>query len=122
MTTNSRRHTQAVRYCNPNCQFFKCEKRALGSKEKIRGRSRITCNFVEGDLCTGSRCNYSFCVKHKLKPDGTCGLNERKKNKLNDEIIEKKYEKELLQKEQQANKYESYMKDKYRKKLKGIKQ
>lgn len=93
----------------------------MGAKKLVKGRSRISCNFVEGDLCTGSRCTYSFCVKHKMQPDGTCGLRERPTNKEDDDLIEEKYEKELVTKEKQNNRYENLLKDKYRKKLKGVK-
>lgn len=117
LTTNSRRRPQTQRYCNPTCQFFKCSKRALGPKKKVRGRLRITCNFVEGDFCTGSRCTYSFCAKHKLRTDGTCGLVQRPQSKQDDEIIEQKYEKELIKKEKENNQYKIYLKDKYRKKF-----
>ncbi|MHA1356792.1 MAG: hypothetical protein ACTSRC_01635 [Candidatus Helarchaeota archaeon] len=122
MTTNSSRHSQSVRYCNPNCQYFKCSKRAMGPKRKVRGRTRIICNFVSGDYCTGSRCTYSFCVKHKLRPNGTCGLTNQSQRKIDDEKIEAEYEKELIKKDQTEGHYEKkYLKDKYRRKLKGIK-
>jgi len=121
LTTSSKGRSQSPRYCNPNCQYFKCSKRALGPKKKIRGRFYIVCNFVEGDLCTGSRCTYSYCAKRKLRPDGTCGLYGRSQPKENDDLIEEKYERELIQKEKEANRYQSYLKEKYRRKLKGAK-
>jgi hypothetical protein len=94
----------------------------MGAKQNVRGRPRITCNFVEGDFCTGSRCTYSFCVKHKLRTDGTCGLTDRSHNKIDDEQIEEKYEKELIRKDETEGRYEKqYLKDKYRRKLKGAK-
>ncbi|MFX1297855.1 MAG: hypothetical protein ACFFD2_23790 [Promethearchaeota archaeon] len=117
MSINSKPRPNSKRYCTPNCQFFKCSKRALGQKKKVGGRIRISCNFVDGDLCTGSRCTYSFCQKHKLKADGTCGLEERSGLRPADDEIEEKYEKELIQKDQQADKYQSFLKEKYRRKL-----
>ena len=121
LTTKTRPQNRKVRYCNPNCQFFKCSKRAMGPTRKIRGRTRISCNFVQGDLCTGSKCTYSFCQKRKMLSDGTCGLRERSGGKETDDKIEAKYEKELIKKDQQSSQYTSLMKDKYRKKLKGKK-
>ncbi|NVM53026.1 MAG: hypothetical protein HWN66_04940 [Candidatus Helarchaeota archaeon] len=121
MTTNTKRHNRSIRYCSPNCQFFRCSKRALGPKQRVRGRLRISCKFVAGDLCTGSRCTYSFCTKHKMLPDGKCGLRERPTVKEDDDKIEQKYERELLNKEKQNSRYQTLLKDKYRKKLKGNK-
>ena len=117
MVTNSRKASHSKRYCTPNCQYFRCSKRALGKKKEIRGRTRIMCNFVDGDWCTGSRCTYSFCTKHKLRTDGTCGLSKRSKSDVDEDVIEEKYEKELMRKEKEENNYQSYIKDKYRKKL-----
>jgi hypothetical protein len=34
------------------------------------------CNWV-GDVCVVSKCNYAFCEKRALLPDGSCGLEER---------------------------------------------
>ncbi len=93
----------------------------MGPTRRIRGRPRISCNFVQGDLCTGSKCTYSFCQKHKMLPDGICGLRERQGAKVDDDKIESKYEKELIKKDKQNSRYESLMKDKYRRKLKGKK-
>lgn len=89
----------------------------MGPKTTVRGRTRITCTFVDGDLCTGSRCTYSFCVKHKLKTDGTCGLTDRPVQQVDDDSIEAKFEKELVKKDKESSKYEKQLKDKYRKKL-----
>jgi len=88
----------------------------MGPNKIIKGRTRISCNFVDGDLCTGSRCTYSFCVKHKLKTDGTCGLTERPKE-VDDDTIESTYEREIIEQEKQATNYQNYLKDKYRRKL-----
>lgn len=118
MTTNSKRQDRSVRYCTPNCQFFRCSKRAMGPKRKVRGRLKISCNFVEGDMCTGSRCTYSFCNKHKQLPNGQCGLREHTKVKPDERKVEEKLEKELIDKDKRDNRFQSMMKDKYRKKLK----
>jgi len=54
-----------------------------------------------------------------MQPDGSCGLKEQSGPRINDDEIEEKYERELIQKEQQNSKYQAYLKAKYRKKLKG---
>lgn len=117
MTINSRDRDFQPRYCSPNCQFFKCSKHSIGAKKIIKGRTRITCDFVDGDWCTGSRCTYSLCAKHKMKSDGTCGLQERSGPEVDEDQIEQKYEKELIKKDQRENQYQSFLKDKYKKKL-----
>lgn len=117
MTINTKPRPRSKRICSPNCEFFKCSKKAIGHKTNVGGRPRLTCNFVEGDLCSGFRCTYSFCAKHKLKTDGTCGLEESAQPKEDDETIEQKFEAELTKKEQQDTKYQLYLKNKYKKKL-----
>ena len=92
----------------------------MGPKRKVRGRLKISCNFVEGDMCTGSRCTYSFCNKRKMLPNGQCGLRERTR-KPDEREVEEKFEKELIKKDKRDNRFQSMMKDKYRKKLKGKK-
>ena len=89
----------------------------MGATRQVKGYNRITCNFVDGDWCTGSRCTYSLCVKHKMKPDGACGLQERSGPEVDEDTVEQKYETELVKKERNENQYQSYLKDKYRKKL-----
>lgn len=56
-----------------------------------------------------------------MLPDGKCGLRERPTVKEDDDKIEQKYERELLNKEKQNSRYQTLLKDKYRKKLKGNK-
>jgi hypothetical protein len=34
------------------------------------------CNWV-GDVCVSAKCNYAFCEKRALLPDGSCGLEDR---------------------------------------------
>jgi hypothetical protein len=34
------------------------------------------CNWV-GDICVVAKCNYAFCEKRALLPDGSCGFVER---------------------------------------------
>jgi hypothetical protein len=77
--------------CKATCQFFRCGQRALYIKSSApqprgfrsnpweqRGNRDGTpfCNWV-GDVCVVARCNYAFCEKRALLPNGTCGLQER---------------------------------------------
>ena len=89
--------------CNPTCKFFRCAKRALivkGRRQFQRHSRRgnplergliALCNWA-GDLCQGPACQYAFCEKRALLPDGTCGLNlrrERRKIRSIEEEAEK---------------------------------
>ena len=52
-----------------------------------------------------------------MKPDGACGLQERSGPEVDEDLVEQKYETELVKKERNENQYQAYLKDKYRKKL-----
>jgi len=52
-----------------------------------------------------------------MKPDGACGLQEHSGPVQDEDVIEQKYETELVKKEQHDNQYQAFLKDKYRKKL-----
>ncbi len=71
--------------CRPDCPYFRCLKKTLAFKttsgrllkprEYRRGSRRaIAWCLWANDLCQGPRCQYASCVKHAMKPDGTCGL------------------------------------------------
>lgn len=80
--------------CKATCQYFRCGQRALYIKptnpmprerpgfrsnpwEQRGGREGTPfCNWV-GDICVVARCNYAFCEKRALLPNGACGLQER---------------------------------------------
>jgi hypothetical protein len=52
-----------------------------------------------------------------MKPDGACGLQERSGPEQDEDLLEQKYETELVKKEQHENQYQAYLKDKDRKKF-----
>ena len=65
--------------CRPTCPLFRCSKNALVVVTRFyRGKPRkvILCRWV-GDLCVGAKCQYAYCVKRAMLPDGTCGLGLR---------------------------------------------
>ncbi len=65
--------------CSPLCPYFKCAKNALVIATRFyRGKPRkvAICRWT-GDLCIGYRCQYAYCVKRAMLPDGTCGLEAR---------------------------------------------
>lgn len=62
-------------YCTPTCNFLKCQQKALGRKFRKNNKIIIACNFVPGEICDGYKCKYSFCLKHKMAPNGKCLLN-----------------------------------------------
>jgi len=70
--------------CEPTCKFFRCAKRALvvkyprpfgGAKNPVKPLT--FCKWV-GDYCQGPDCQYAFCARKALLPDGTCSLSERR--------------------------------------------
>ena len=42
---------------------------------------RIHCRWAD-DVCVGSTCNYSVCIRGRLLPDGSCGLTVRRKTNV----------------------------------------
>jgi hypothetical protein len=52
-----------------------------------------------------------------MKSDGTCGLQERTGQEVDEDQIEHKYETELIKKDQRESQYQTFLKDKYKKKL-----
>jgi len=74
-----RERKPSKKLCSPLCQYFKCAKNALVISTKFyRGKPRkvAICRWT-GDLCIGARCQYAYCVKRAMLPDGTCGLEAR---------------------------------------------
>ena len=82
--------------CNPLCPFFRCGKRSLVYTTKYyRGKPRKVafCRWV-GDHCKGYECQYAYCEKRALLPDGKCSFavkGQRKKDLL-EEIAESEFE------------------------------
>lgn len=84
--------------CTPTCPYFKCAKRALikrGRKYGRNSRSIIALCAWANDLCQGAKCTFAYCQKRALLPDGTCGLEQRKRREKI-RSIEEEAEKEEL--------------------------
>jgi hypothetical protein len=83
--------------CKATCTHFRCGQRALfvrnsnpqNRDQQFKGTNRggqweqrstenatAFCNWV-GDSCVVSKCNFAFCEKRGLLPDGSCGYEER---------------------------------------------
>ncbi len=87
--------------CNPLCPFFRCSQRALLIQQRIfKGKpQRVAfCRWV-GDLCSGSQCQFAYCERRALLPDGSCLLamkaEEIEKSKERERIFKEMEEEEL---------------------------
>ena len=72
--------------CNPACPFFRCSQNALMfTKKYVRGRvvTAVMCRLV-GDRCIGYNCQYAYCQKRYLLPDGRCSWALKKDEKEED--------------------------------------
>ena len=88
--------------CNPLCPFFRCSQRALLVQQRVfKGKpQRVAfCRWV-GDYCNGAQCQFAYCDRRALLPDGSCLLamksEEIEKNKEKEEIF-KEMEKEEVE-------------------------
>ena len=82
--------------CNPLCPFFKCSKNALVVVNRVvKGHVQkvAMCRWI-GDQCLGSRCQFAYCERRALLPDGKCAFAVRFKGS-GDEFM-KELEKESL--------------------------
>ena len=84
--------------CNPACPLFRCSQNALMyTKKYIKGRMMtvVMCRLV-GDRCIGYNCQYAYCEKKYLLPDGRCAwaLKKNEKEEKEDFIEELKKEEE----------------------------
>ena len=73
--------------CSPTCPFFRCSQNALMYTKKYSHGRMITvvmCRLV-GDRCIGYRCQYAYCEKKYLLPDGRCAWALKKKEGESDE-------------------------------------
>ncbi len=64
------------RRCNPLCPFFRCSKRALVEVNKVvKGHVQkvAMCRWI-GDQCLGAKCQFSFCERRAMLPDGSCAF------------------------------------------------
>ena len=119
--------------CVATCSYFRCGQRALfiknqspppqqqqqqqrgfqgGNRENSWEQQRTFregspyCNWV-GDLCVVAGCNYAFCERRALLPDGSCGLEEREGSRqiktiedeaIKEEIVVKSANEKLIKK------------------------
>ena len=84
--------------CNPACPFFRCSQNALMFTKKYQRGKVITvvaCRLV-GDKCIGYRCQYAYCEKKYLLPDGRCAwaLKKESGQEGEDEFIKEMKEEE----------------------------
>jgi hypothetical protein len=63
--------------------------------QRIVSEGTAFCNWV-GDSCVVSGCNFAFCERRALLPDGSCGLDEREASKQVKSIEEDSRKEELL--------------------------
>lgn len=80
------------RNCEATCPHFRCGQRALQIRSRytqqyggqrgnpwdrrVQSDTPPYCNWV-GDYCVAAKCNYAFCERRALLPDGSCGLEDR---------------------------------------------
>jgi len=62
--------------CNQLCPFFKCSKNAIVYTNKvIKGhvQKSAMCRWI-GDQCLGYKCQFGYCERRALLPNGMCTL------------------------------------------------
>ncbi|MEM1604302.1 MAG: hypothetical protein QXV93_02755 [Zestosphaera sp.] len=62
--------------CNTLCPFFRCSKNALVVVNKVvKGHVQkvAMCRWI-GDTCLGYRCQFAYCERKALLPDGKCAF------------------------------------------------
>lgn len=62
--------------CNMLCPFFRCSKNALVVVNRVvKGHMQkvAMCRWI-GDSCLGYRCQFVFCDRKALLPDGKCAF------------------------------------------------
>ena len=79
--------------CNPLCPFFRCGNRALTVMTKYESGKPVRIAFCRwiGDNCIGYQCQYAYCDRKALLPDGTCAFavrEEQEKKKTKDYLEE----------------------------------
>lgn len=79
--------------CNPLCPFFRCANRALTIMTKYESGKLVRIAFCRwiGDNCIGYQCQYAYCDRKSLLPDGTCAFavkEEQEKKKMKDYLEE----------------------------------
>lgn len=86
--------------CNPLCPFFRCSKNALVTVNKVvKGhvQKAAMCRWI-GDQCLGASCQFAYCERKALLPDGRCAfavkfresgddfLKELEKDEVNEKV------------------------------------
>lgn len=61
--------------CEPDCEFFQCEQRAMMKKG-----GKVLCRWGE-DECRGPSCNYAKCIRGRMLANGLCGLTIRRRTR-----------------------------------------
>lgn len=83
-----------TRKCSVLCPFFRCGRKAKIIRQQSR-KKLILCSLTN-DLCIGFKCNFAFCAKHALLPDGTCALSiqQKKTRNIEDEaaLLDREYD------------------------------
>jgi len=62
--------------CNTLCPFFKCSKNSLVIVNKVvKGHVQkvAMCRWI-GDTCLGYKCQFAYCERKALLPDGKCAF------------------------------------------------
>lgn len=75
-----------TRKCTVSCPFFRCSRRSIIIRRQSSGKV-ILCSLTN-DPCIGPKCNFAYCLKHALLPDGTCALSiqRAKSRSIEDEV------------------------------------
>lgn len=96
--------------CNPACPFFRCSQNALMFTKKYQRGKMITvvmCRLV-GDKCIGYKCQYAYCERKYLLPDGRCAWVLRKKES---ESGEDEFIKEMKEEERELGRIKNKLRD-----------
>lgn len=83
--------------CNPLCPFFRCSKNAFVTVNKVvRGHVQkvAMCRLI-GDQCLGHACQFAYCERKALLPNGRCAIAVKFKGS-SDEFL-KEVERETLE-------------------------
>ncbi len=98
--------------CNPLCPYFRCGKRALRINKEGFGRDMKFVGFCMwvGDLCIGAVCQYAYCEKRYILPDGRClyAVEKTRKGRSMDDMF-----KEIEKEEMMADKFKRTINRKY---------
>ena len=99
--------------CNPACPLFRCSQNALMyTKKYIKGRMMtvVMCRLV-GDRCIGYNCQYAYCERKYLLPDGRCAWVLRKEEEKEEDFLKdlEEEEKELRQMGKKVREFDDFL-------------